>query len=230
MRKRRVVIFHNDKMILSMMKYFFSIREGYDVLLYETPIICPIWDQERSCSSHRPCADIIFADLDLPGMNGYELFKAQTRRGCRVPIRNKALLSASFDMIKPRDIVELGCAFFEKPLDFHSIGEWLAKREQYINLSQRLGIKRLENRIPCKQEVLCSLSPGHDGMKGLAVNMSPSGLCLTIRARLDGEKKVFIHQKSPDPSRAASVRWAKEIGRGLFRTGLQYVADIEALR
>ncbi len=223
MRKRRVIVFDDDRVVLSMMKYFFSLRGGYEVLLYQSPVICPIWDQDRSCSNRLPCADILLVGHALPHMNGFDLLKAQKERGCRVPIKNKALLASTVDRIDARMVTDLGCAFFTKPINFPMVSAWLSKREQYIDLSQRLGVRRLENRYECEHEVIFTILPDQDRLKGLAVNVSPSGLCLTLKSHLDQERKILIHQKTGlGPSRPASVRWTKEIGRGLYRAGLQY--------
>ena len=223
MRKRRVIVFDDDRVLLSMMRYFFSLRGGYEVLLYQNPVICPIWDQDRSCSNRLPCADILMVGHGLPHMNGFDLLKAQKERGCKVSIKNKALLAGSVDRVDARMVTDLGCAFFTIPVNFPMVAAWLTKREQYIDLSQRLGVKRLENRFACDQEVVFTISPDHGHVKGLAVNVSPSGICLTMKARLEQEKKILIHQKTDQGPRAASVRWTKEISRGLYRAGLQYL-------
>ncbi len=205
-----------------MMTYYFVVRGEYEVLTYQEPAICPIWADDADCTSISPCADIIIADLVMPKMDGINLFRAQTRRGCKASLNNKALISRNFDDNKMKDIMEAGCVFFEEPIDFHKLTVWLHNREQQMDLSRSLNIKRKEKRYMIEGDIACIVQPNNKFLKGTAVNKSPSGLCLKTKIPLRQEQTVTIHSERPDTSRAASVRWAVKMEDGLYMMGLQY--------
>jgi CheY-like chemotaxis protein len=223
MRKRRVMIFDDERIILSMMRYYFNVRGGYEVFTYDSPQICPIWKQDTDCSRRAPCADIVIADLMMPKMTGVELFKAQARRGCRVPVKHKMLMSGFFDKLNSKDVLELGCAVFEKPIDFNRLSIWLLSCEMNMDLSTPLGVQRHDARIPSSSAVVCMIPPNNDYLTGIAVNMSQSGLCLQTEKSISRGKIVFIKPDTIQPFRRAAIRWVKEIKQGLWNTGMQYV-------
>jgi hypothetical protein len=224
MRRRRVIIFDEDRVTLSMMKYFFSIRGEYEILAYQEPVTCPVWSSSGDCSHGHPCADVIISDLDINKMSGIELFKEQLQRGCKIPTKNKALLSGYVDDTITKDIILLGCAFFAKPLDFNVIATWFEKREHEMDLLQPLGIKRQDIRYDMNKEITCIVPPNNRMLKGIAINMSTSGLCMKTTIPLRNEQMVTIYPDyHPNPSRAASVRWAKRADGGMYMTGLQYM-------
>ncbi len=206
-----------------MMTYYFVIRGEYEVLTYQEPVICPIWADDADCTNMSPCADIIIANLSIPKMDGIELFRAQTQRGCKTSLNNKALISRNFDDNKMKGIMESGCVFFEEPIDFHKLTAWLHNREQQMDLSRPLNIKRKEKRYTIDEDLACIVLPNNKLLKGIAVNKSPSGLCLKTKSPLRQEQSVTIHSERPNTPRAASVRWAVKMEDGLYMMGLQYI-------
>ncbi len=222
MRKRRVIICDTDRDLVSTLSYFFAARGGYDVLIYHEPSFCPIWADQADCTS--PCADIIIAGLVMPRMSGIKLFKVQPLKGCSIFIKNKALVSTGvFDDTTMRDIVESDCVLFEKPLDFNKIAAWLHHREQHMNLSQPLIIKRRELRLASDRRVEYRIRPDADISQGTSVNASPSGLCLKTDTPLRYEQTVTINPAVPGLSEVASVRWTHEMKGGSYLVGLQFL-------
>ncbi len=207
-----------------MMKYFFSIRGEYEILTYQEPTMCPVWKSDSDCSHQQPCADIMISDLMMSTMSGIDLFNLQLDRGCKIPIKNKALLSSYIDNNITKDIITMGCAFFAKPLDFNVIATWFDKREQEMDLLQPLDLKRQEARFTITKEITCIIPPNNNLLKGIAINMSPSGFCMKTDIPLRQEQMITVYPDfHPNPSRAASVKWAKKAEGGLYMTGLQYV-------
>ncbi len=222
MRRRRVIIFGGDRELLNMMTYYFVIRGEYEVLSYQEPAICPIWADDADCTNISPCADIIIADLVMPKMDGINLFMAQTQRGCKISLNNKALISRNFDNNKMKDIMESGCVFFEGPIDFHKLTAWLHNREQQMELSRPLNIKRKEKRYMIDEDIACIVQPNNKFLRGFGVNKSHSGLCLKTKTPLRQEQTVTVHSEHSYISRTASVRWAVKMENGLYMMGLQY--------
>ncbi len=222
MRKRRVIICDTNREVLNTLSYFFAARGGYEVLIYHEPSFCPIWSDQTDCTS--PCADIIIAGIVMPRMSGITLFKVQPLKGCRIFIKNKALISAgTFEDNSMRDVMESDCVLLEKPLDFNRIAAWLHHREKHMNLSQPLIIKRREVRLASGRQVEYRIRPSENITQGVSINASPSGLCLKTDAPLRCEQTVTINPAVPRLAEVASVRWAHEIKGGSYLVGLQFL-------
>ena len=140
MRKPRIIILDDESLILDMLGRFFG-QKGYEVASSTEPIICPLYEKgAESCEQSFPCADVVITDLKMPKMSGIELLERQTQRGCKLDIRNKAVMSAHFDEDSMKRIRNLGCAYFEKPFRLSALLGWLHECEQRINLSQPLNV------------------------------------------------------------------------------------------
>lgn len=138
MRKRRVIIFDDEPVVLLVLEDFFTSR-GYEVLTYGAPVDCPLYNGEESCRNEAPCGDIVLTDYQMPRMNGIELLQTQARRGCKLNSKNKALMTGFMDGEKAEAVQALGAAFFEKPLPLDVLGRWLDECEQRMDLSQPVG-------------------------------------------------------------------------------------------
>ncbi len=220
MRKRRAIIYDADKLYLDLLGDYFVSR-GYEVFTYETPVTCPI-ESSVDCTNLRPCADVVIADIMMLEKNGIGLLEAQSGRGCKVPVKNKAIILGYSDDGKLKYMHASGYAIFKKPFSFGVISEWLDEREQQMDLSQPLGILRKEKRCQSKKEVTYKTPPSLAELKGIIVNISPSGLCMKTNTLLKEEEYVTLCSGLPGPARQASVRWVKKTENGLYMAGLHF--------
>jgi CheY-like chemotaxis protein len=221
MRKRRVIIFDDEPVVLLVLKDFFETR-GYEVLALREPVICAVYGDSAGCSNKAPCGDIILTDYTMPRMTGIELLQAQARNGCKLTPKNKALLTGYMDNRKMKDIGDLGVAFFEKPVLFDELDRWVDECELRMDLSLRLGIKRKEVRECSGREISYTVSSsGNEQFRGIAVNMSPSGFCLRASGPLMKEDTVFLQTALPLLSPVALVRWLQRTGQDDYLAGLQ---------
>jgi DNA-binding NtrC family response regulator len=133
MRKRRVIIIDDDIPVLEVLKFYFAARE-YEVFTFERPAACPLhgWRME-ACPEDRPCADIIITDYKMPIMNGAELLQRQTEIGCKVIVRNKAIISGYIPNEHREKLARLGYMFFQKPLDFGALTTWVEECEMRVD-------------------------------------------------------------------------------------------------
>ncbi len=105
------------------------------------PNVCPFYEGEMdSCNELLSCADIVISDLHMPRTSGTELFRLQARRGCKLSIINKAIMSSYVTGAYEDEIKDLGCSFFFKPSILSDLPDWLKKREKYFDLSQPLAV------------------------------------------------------------------------------------------
>ncbi len=228
MRKRRAIIFDDDIVITGLLKKFFILRD-YDVVTYNEPLVCPIYLNRTECDTNGPCADIMIVDYRMPVMNGIELLKAQQTRKCGLIAKNKALVTGYADSLDRRAVEELGCAFFEKPLNFSRLAAWFDECEQRMHLSHPLGLLRRETRQPSTGDILFEAGPSPAIQQGSLVNRSPSGLCIRTAVPLWPDQFLAVHTPDRRFSGPASVRWIREIENNCYLVGLQLMgAEKEA--
>ncbi len=139
MRKRRVLVFDDEPIVLNMLNVMFT-EMGYEVLSYRTPKVCPIYeDNTKCCVYNDPCADIVITDYDMPGMNGLQLIEEQCQRSCKIDIKNKAIISGFPGVGRIDRMKKLGCTFMPKPFEISEFLKWIDECEKIINLSKPLA-------------------------------------------------------------------------------------------
>jgi FixJ family two-component response regulator len=201
MRKLRILVFDDEEPILSLFKDFFSSRD-YEVLAYRAPAVCPIYDhRSHSCPALSPCVDVLITDYRMPGMNGLQLLQEQIRMGCAMPIQNKAMMSGHCDDALRSEITGMGYVFFQKPLRFSAIKQWLSECRERTDLSRPLPTPRKEARRPIPRERARMFGRNESLVEGAAINVSESGLCLELKSPLAREQRVFIDSGPVCPCR-----------------------------
>ena len=195
---------------------------GYEVLTYQRLVNCPAYDGSAACKEPYPCADIILAELHMPGMNGIDMLRVQSRNGCRVPAGSRALMSGDLDDTVQKGIRKLGCMYFQKPFSFNEVSTWLDEREKQMDLSQPLGMRRTEKRAESDEAVLCLVAGSDKLAEGIVLNRSRLGLCLKINCRVREGQTIAVRSGFFSSSRTASVQWVRAAGDGSYVTGLMY--------
>lgn len=221
MRKPRAVIFDDDAFILSMLKDFFLMR-GYEVLSYSDPTaFCRISEDNGKCSYQHPCCDILITDFSMPRMNGVDFLMFQMRKGCRLDTKNKAVISGYIDENNMLRVRTIGCKFFHKPFTLIELSDWLSICEQHMDLVLPLATRRKEERFESYREISFMLTRTQETLTGIAVNVSPSGLCLKAPAALQPQDRINIHAGHFYTCRQASVQWVRHDGNGFCFAGLR---------
>jgi DNA-binding NtrC family response regulator len=184
MRKLRILVFDDEETILSLFKDFFSGRD-HEVLTYKEPVVCPIYDhRSHACPALSPCVDILITDYKMQGMNGIQLLREQVRMGCALPIKNKALMSGHCDEAVRLDIEGMGYVFFQKPLSFRAIRQWLRECAERVDLSKPLPALKNEVRRPLSRTTARMVGHNEELLEGTASKVSESGLCLELKTPL----------------------------------------------
>lgn len=139
MRRPRVMIYDDDQVVLDTLKLFFT-RRGYEVFDYVEPVVCPLNKQPaENCNNFHPCADVIISDYQMPKMTGIELLQNQSKKGCKVDSKMKAIMSGYSDEKIKLQCNDLGYCFFQKPFTFSKLSTWLSEQEKCFDLSQQLA-------------------------------------------------------------------------------------------
>ncbi|HEY6010860.1 MAG TPA: response regulator [Nitrospirota bacterium] len=229
MRKRRVIVYDDEAIIARMFKMYFSSLD-YEVLAYSEPrVACPVSGSSSAvCNKKSACADVVIADFQMPGMNGLQLLEMQQQNGCKLTIRNKAIVSAYLENAQQQRIEQLGCAFFHKPVDFSEFSVWLSECEQRIDLSQPLASRRKADRISDDRQIMYRADENGEILKGTAVDISDSGLRLRLSSPLATGQIIHIDTELPNACRQGVVIWTLHAGDGTHLAGLVRSEGINA--
>jgi FixJ family two-component response regulator len=207
MRRKRAIVFDDNDMVLDFITDLLSLRE-YEVLSFRKPQVCPIYGEASdSCNKPDLCADIMITDIQMPHMNGIDLIKKQAERGCKLDIRNKAVISGHFDEDDVRKVKEIGCRFIEKPFKVSALTEWFEECEKHIDLTQPLEIRRKEIRRPTNIKVTYYLPSSDSVQRGVITNISSCGACLNTNYSVTKDETLDLVTDLPNFCTKATVRW-----------------------
>jgi DNA-binding response OmpR family regulator len=221
-RKPRAIICDGEALIRNMLEHFLQ-KKGYEVLAYPSPSFCPIYaDYAEGCSQKKQCADILMTDLYMPHKSGIELLMEQAKRGCKMDIKNKAILADYLDADVKIRIQDIGCSFFRKPFQLSALSAWLQQSEKRFDLTVPLESpeRRKETRHATYKEAEYSFDMLRKLHKGIVVNFSKSGLCFTAYQRLTISQTLKFHSELPNNFHAGVVQWVRPLRNNLFSAGL----------
>jgi len=219
MRKRRVILYDDDPAILSLLTLFFEER-GYEVVGFPEGVACPVYEDGVCCDKCCPCGDLMISDLEMPRMSGIELFQLQARQGCKLIIRNKAILSGNLDPASCETIRSLGCAAFTKPCRLSTLTAWVSECEQRMDLSQPLGVRRRQRRDSFFSGAVFKVEREAELFSAEVVNRSDSGLCVRIDRPLAVAEVLSLQTRLPLPSDRLLVRWLRPHIAGGYLAGM----------
>jgi c-di-GMP-binding flagellar brake protein YcgR len=84
--------------------------------------------------------------------------------------------------------------------------------------------RRRDVRQPYPRVIEYSLTPSsNEKLKGVAVNLSSSGLALYVFRHLMQGQEIHIRSFMPVDYRKASVRWVRAVDEGILQAGFMFV-------
>jgi len=138
--KPRVIILEDDESSRALLSLLLE-EKGFEVLAFADPTICPIYtDSEQVCSHEDACGDFLLTDNRMPGMSGLDFVGEQARRGCKGIVKNKAVMSATWNDEELERAEKLGCKVFRKPYQVAEIIDWLEQRCRNLDPQRKLAV------------------------------------------------------------------------------------------
>ena len=222
MRKPRAIILDDDIFTRNLLKDFF-LMQGYEVLSFSDPAaMCAIGAKTGdTCPNSNACADVLVTDITFPGGDGLDLLEHHARDGCKLDIRNKAVISGSLDERDKERLRKLGCSSFPKPFTLYALSEWLAGCEHRMDLRLPLSTRRKEDRYASYREITFRLPAADALVRGIALNMSPSGCCIKCPTQLRHGQVIDIQGGHFHSCQRASIRWVRQVGESACLAGLR---------
>lgn len=216
MRKRRAILVDDDPVVLDMLKQFFEWR-GYQVIAYGAPVFCPASGGQKGCEN--PCGDILITDYKMQEMSGLELLQEQMKLGCKIPVKNRAVISGYIDDEVKVIFDEMGCACFDKPFSFTELKKWLGECEERMDLTLPLEPRRKELRRSSSSAVTFQLERS-DLCQAEVINRSDSGLCVWVHRQLAMDQRLRLHTETSLESGCFQVRWTRPADQGGYFAGM----------
>jgi len=158
-------------------------------------------------------------------MTGIELLQGQSKLGCKLEMKFKAIMSGYSDNSVISQCDEMGCKFFQKPVTFSQLSGWLSECEKLFDLSQQSGGKRINIRYEYIQAIEYCLHPVDKAEKlvGITVNKSNSGLGLRVFNPLSVGQNVTITGGLEVPPLQGTVMWCSKLSENIYRAGLHLI-------
>ncbi|MGH9538006.1 MAG: response regulator [Terriglobales bacterium] len=177
--------------------------------------VFPVGDSQEAASLiERTKFDVIFLDLTMPIVSGFELARRVRESTC-----NKATPIVIITGREEKDTMHLSFSlgatyFLQKPVDSQKLAPLL----QTIQESS-FENRRLRSRVPLNTDVTCTV--GNKVLNGLIWNISQGGIQLEV-ASLELGDAVQISFILPEPATvikaAGIVAWAQGGRQGLYFT------------
>ena len=136
--KIRAIIIDDDDQIREAVKLI-CLERGYEVHTFSQPLLCPIYlEHDCQCPQEYACGDILISDINMPRVSGLDFIENQVRGGCKGNVRNKALMSGTWNDDQLKRAENLNCKIFHKPVSYHELTAWFDECEQRINPNRKL--------------------------------------------------------------------------------------------
>lgn len=136
--KMRILLFEDEHAIRRPLCVFLRAR-GYEVLDFPSPMTCTLVTEKKcTCTRDRACADLVIADMKMPGMTGLELIRMMAEKGCHASPQDKIIISSSLTPEQAVELRTLGCHFLHKPFQLEELLKLVHVRKQHIPPDRKL--------------------------------------------------------------------------------------------
>lgn len=101
---------------------------GHQVFTASSPANCPYYHAENvTCTQDHACGDALIIGQHFPTLDGIDFLRRRIEGGCKGIAANNAILCMPWSDKDRLKAEELGCTFFETPLKFSELQDWLCE-------------------------------------------------------------------------------------------------------
>lgn len=130
--KPRAIIIDDDESCREVLVQILR-QKGYEAFSFPDPTVCPIYAEGKcTCPQEYACGDFLLTDNRMPRMSGLAFVEAQTLRGCKGSVSNKAVISGTWEREELAKAERFGCKIFRKPFRIDELLDWLEERRKMI--------------------------------------------------------------------------------------------------
>lgn len=123
----RIYIFEEDPALLDLLVLYLE-NKGHHVQGFLEGYKCPLYLlEECACPAEKPCAEAVIINTRKPNKGSLQILRDQEQKGCKLPKRNKAIMSASFTPELQELIEGHGFSVIKKPFRLAVLNEWLGE-------------------------------------------------------------------------------------------------------
>lgn len=113
---------------------------GHEVVSCTDPELCPSYYSNLcECPQQHACADVLIVGQNLPLVSGINFIEKRIRGGCKGAVQNMALICSPWSATDRQRARDLGCRWFETPLDLKELGDWLIQVAQNTPSERKLA-------------------------------------------------------------------------------------------
>lgn len=139
----RVLILDDDEGIRLLLRQVLGMR-GCEVLTFAHPGLCPLMTSDGcQCPAGQACADLIIADLHMPGWGGLEFVEHLRHGGCKAS--KMVLVSGDWSAAEAEKARSMGCEVLSKPFSLEAINGLLEECARNVD-GQRVLADWVEGR------------------------------------------------------------------------------------
>ena len=138
-RRIRVLVFDDEKTVLSLMNTVLGRMRGYEVFMFEDPSYCSVYKEDKCiCDDGMACADLIISDIKMPYVDGISFVQKQLSNGCKISPDNIMMISGYINSEVQTKTDGLGVSLLQKPFALSQLVEWLDEKEKTLDLGVEL--------------------------------------------------------------------------------------------
>ncbi len=121
----KVTVFDNDISTLERLKIFLT-KHGHEVQTFPEPHICSFnLLGDNQCPSSTACADAVIVNMKKPTSALVESLTGLIENGCKISLRNRAIMSANMTGGQEEQIRGKGLHVIRKPFRLTELLEWV---------------------------------------------------------------------------------------------------------
>lgn len=131
-KKSRAIVFCEDSAVRNFLKKAL-VKSGYGVTAFSDPRECAtLVDFNGICRKECACADVLIIGRHMKGVRGLDFVEKQIIGGCKIPLKNKVIISSAYEEAEQKKARRLGIPILHVPFGIDVLKQWLDSCEKTV--------------------------------------------------------------------------------------------------